>query len=124
VMMLPCKSTISKFGVLNKWFLLGGFLSRLPFIRGTRLKIHKHLSSMMQFTSLFDRKFVYQLQWRSWLAHGTYRTVFMYELIINSVEVCRGREFEPRLEQYTFENTHLMRLFVKQIMYLYTYLAR
>jgi hypothetical protein len=35
---------------------LGGFLSRLPFIRGTRLKIHKHLSSMMQFTISFNRE--------------------------------------------------------------------
>ncbi len=32
-----------------------------------------------------------QLQWRSRLAHGTYMTV--------TYEECRGREFEPRLEQ-------------------------
>ena len=31
-----------------------------------------------------------QLQWRNWLAHGTYTTVH---------ELCRGCEFEPRLEQ-------------------------
>ena len=33
-----------------------------------------------------------QLQWRNWLAHGTYMTVH---------GLCRGCEFEPHLEQLT-----------------------
>lgn len=40
-----------------------------------------------------------QLQWRSRLAHGTYKTVFMYDVIVIAVKICRGREFEPRLEK-------------------------
>ena len=32
-----------------------------------------------------------ELQWRNWLAHGTYMTVLS--------EKCRGCEFEPHLEQ-------------------------
>ncbi len=41
------------------------------------------------------------LQWRSWLAHGTYMTVFIVvQRSVRSLEKCRGREFEPRLEKH------------------------
>ena len=52
-----------------------------------------------------------KLQWRSWLAHGTYTTVFMKGIeLINLLikvcyKVCRGREFKPRLE-HLFENCY------------------
>jgi hypothetical protein len=44
-------------------------------------------SSIVSFISF------HQLQWRNWLAHGTYNTVS---------ETCRGCEFEPHLEYHFY----------------------
>ena len=87
---VPIKASLRLPLNLNHWLGIHRLLNEFEDTNLAQQVNHKQVRS--RFWSDFQWKSD-GLQWRNWLAHGTYMTV---------LERCRGCEFEPHLEQFLF----------------------